>query len=156
MNYRSIAHVAVCVTDLKAAELLYCELFGLEVAFREARTTDGWASLPPGAGWKEAEASGLHLELVFLRREGFEFALERLAQSPGEPSRLSHIALEVSQEELEGLRSRARDQNCAILYDKPTTIMFSDPNGVRWEIMLRSDSRSTGERTGKWLDVKQS
>jgi catechol 2,3-dioxygenase-like lactoylglutathione lyase family enzyme len=155
VNYRSIAHIAVRVENLQKAESFYQAVFGLAVAFREARTEEGWATLPPDAGWAEVERSGLNLDLVFLRRDSFELALERTSNPVAEPSRLSHIALVVSQEELEALRGRARELGCPVGYDMPHTIMFGDPFGVRWEIMLTGQSRSTGERTGRWLRVKQ-
>ncbi len=153
MNYRAVAHVAIRVPDLREAESFYRRLFGLEVAFREARTEEGWATLPPGAGWDEAEAAGVKLDLVFLRRDALDLALERTTASISEPSRLSHVALVVSPEELEALRGRAREMGCPFAYDAPTHMMFSDPHGGRWEIMLKGDSRSTGESRGRWLKV---
>ncbi|HKE52177.1 MAG TPA: VOC family protein [Actinomycetes bacterium] len=50
MAYQGISHVAVRVTDLREAEDYYHRLFGLAVAFREAETSDGWRTLPPGGG----------------------------------------------------------------------------------------------------------
>lgn len=50
MAYHSVSHVALRVAQLQAAEEFYCSLFGMAVAFREARTADGWATLPEGAG----------------------------------------------------------------------------------------------------------
>ena len=41
MAYRSVTHVAIRVMGLREAERYYRGLFGLEVAFREAETTDG-------------------------------------------------------------------------------------------------------------------
>ena len=46
MTYRSVTHVAIRVMGLREAEHYYRGLFGLEVAFREAETTDGWRTLP--------------------------------------------------------------------------------------------------------------
>jgi catechol 2,3-dioxygenase-like lactoylglutathione lyase family enzyme len=58
MAYRSVTHVAIRVDGLSEAERYYRRLFGLEVAFREAETAEGWKTLPQEAGWEEAEAAG--------------------------------------------------------------------------------------------------
>lgn len=69
MSYRSITRVALRVQDLRAAESVYQQLFGLEVRFREAETDQGWATLPPDAGWDDADAAGAHLDLCVLQRD---------------------------------------------------------------------------------------
>jgi catechol 2,3-dioxygenase-like lactoylglutathione lyase family enzyme len=66
MQYRSVTHVALRVADLRQAEDFYMALFDLQVAFREAEVADGWRTLPEGAGWQDAQAAGISLDLSVL------------------------------------------------------------------------------------------
>lgn len=151
-TYRSINHVALQVPDLRAAEEFYRKLFGLKVAFREAELADGWATLPEGAGWEDAEAAGIKLGLSGLSRDAFTLALE--AQDDVTPGgQLSHIGLEVDEEELDRLRSQATALGCEIVFDNPSTVIIDDPYGVRWEVTTAWELASTGARTGRWLKV---
>lgn len=155
MNYRSITHVAVRVQNLREAERFYQQLFGLEVLFREAETDEGWATLPPDAGWEDAESAGVHLDLCVLRRDELILALERTATPTGEPSKLSHIGIAVSEEELPALHQRVKQLGCTVCLEHPRSIIFDDVFGVRWEVTFSNKFRSTGEATGRWLPVKK-
>ena len=75
MSLRSYTHVALCVEGLREAESFYCDLFGLEVAWREAETPQGWYTLPEPAGWDEAARAGIDLWIVMLYRDGMRIAL---------------------------------------------------------------------------------
>jgi len=80
MRYRSVTHVALRVADLRRAEEFYTALFGLRVAFREAEVADGWRTLPEGAGWEDAQAAGIRLDLSLLSRDALHLALERAGE----------------------------------------------------------------------------
>jgi catechol 2,3-dioxygenase-like lactoylglutathione lyase family enzyme len=140
-----VTHVALRVTDLRAAEEYYRGLLRLDVAFREAPTAEGWATLPDGAPWDDS------LELTMLFRDGFRLALERVDEVAAE-GQLSHIGLQVDAEELDALR----DQVDAVV-DNEQALVFDDRFGVRWELntFTYSDPRalSTGARTGRWLEA---
>ncbi len=157
MVYRAFTHVALYVAPLRQAEEFYRTLFALDVAFREAETADGWGTLPPDAGWDDAEAAGISLGLCSLHRDAFTLALEDGAS--GEGGRLSHLGVQVDEEDLERLRRVAPDLGCQVVQDRPTLLVFDDPYGVRWEMTTTSydDPRrfSTGARTGRWLSVGQ-
>jgi catechol 2,3-dioxygenase-like lactoylglutathione lyase family enzyme len=104
MQYRSVTHVALRVPDLRQAEEFYTALFGLQVAFREAEVADGWRTLPEGAGWQDAQAAGISLDLSVLHRDALSVALERAGEGFVPGGRLSHVGLEVADVELERLR----------------------------------------------------
>jgi hypothetical protein len=74
MSYRAVTHIALMVSPLRQAEEFYRTLFALEVAFREAETAAGWYTLPPAAGWDDAQAAGISLGLCSLHRDAFTLA----------------------------------------------------------------------------------
>ncbi len=157
MAYRAFTHIALFITPLRQAEAFYRTLFGLEVAFREAEMADGWYTLPPHAGWSDAEAAGIQIGLSILYRDAFTLALE---DSPsGEGGRLSHIGVQVDAQDLERLRTLVPGQGCQIVQNGASILVFDDPYGVRWEMTtsLYDDLRrlSTGARTGRWLTIGQ-
>jgi catechol 2,3-dioxygenase-like lactoylglutathione lyase family enzyme len=157
VSLRSFTHLALRVERLRAAEAFYCELFALEVAFREAETPDGWRTLPTRADWADAKAAGVRLDLVMLYRDGFRLALEGVDRvSP--PGLLSHVGVYADESELERLRERAEGTGCKIVtFDRERSLVIDDPFGVRWELNTFAyddpPSLSTGARTGRWLDV---
>ena len=158
MSLRSFTHLALRVERLRAAEEFYCELFALEVAFREAETPDGWRTLPTQADWADAKAAGVRLGLVMLYRDGFRLALEGVDRvSP--PGLLSHVGVYADESELERLHKRAEGTGCKIVtFDPARSLVIDDPFGVRWELNTFAyddpPSLSTGARTGRWLEVK--
>jgi catechol 2,3-dioxygenase-like lactoylglutathione lyase family enzyme len=157
MSYRAVTHIALIVSPLRQAEKFYRTLFTLEVAFREAETSDGWYTLPSNAGWDDAEAAGISLGLCSLHRDAFTLALEGGASSGG--GRLSHIGVQVDTEDLSRLRTVAPSLGCQVVQDVQSLLVFADPYGVRWEMTTSSydDPRrlSTGARLGRWLPVGQ-
>lgn len=155
MSYRAIDHLAFRVTSLQEAENYYCDLFGLEVLFREASADGGWASLPDGAGWEEAKAAGIELKITFLARDAFKMALEK-SEGVSASGRLSHVCLKVDGEELAHLRSQAMKRHCQFSADRATYINFDDRYGVRWEITSANDLQSNGIGHGRWLNLLES
>jgi catechol 2,3-dioxygenase-like lactoylglutathione lyase family enzyme len=157
MSYRAVTHIALILTPLRQAEVFYQTLFALEVAFREAETADGWYTLPSDAGWDDAEAAGISLELCSLHRDAFTLALEAGSSSGG--GRLSHIGVQVDAEDLSRVRTVASALGCQVVQDSQAILVFDDPYGVRWEMTTRSydDPRrlSTGARMGLWLTIGQ-
>ncbi len=157
MPLHAYTHVALRVDGLRKAEAFYCDLFSLEVAFREAETAAGWATLPPTADWDDAERAGIDLGLVSLYRDGFRLALEAVDSVVADDGLLSHIGAFVSEDELERLRRVAPAAGCTIAADRPQALILDDPLGVRWELNTfpydDPPGLSTGARTGHWLDV---
>lgn len=156
MDTYAVTHIALRVTSLRDAETFYCMLFDLAVAWREAETADGWKTLPLDKSWDDAQAAHIHLGLVMLHRLGFALALEAVDEVT-DAGQLSHIGVQVSVSELDRLRHDALRLGCQVIHDQPTTLVFDDPYGVRWEptTIDYTEPRqySTGARAGKWLSV---
>jgi catechol 2,3-dioxygenase-like lactoylglutathione lyase family enzyme len=156
VTYRPVTHVALRVKGLREAERYYGRLFGLEVAFREAQTVDGWRTLPVDAGWEDAEAAGISLSMCVLSRGAFRLALEedRTVDTHGV---LDHVGLLVEPADLEGLRARAGELDATIALQRDTLLILDDRYGVRWEIttIVREDPRSEsgGAARGLWLNL---
>jgi catechol 2,3-dioxygenase-like lactoylglutathione lyase family enzyme len=152
----SFTHVALRVERLREAETFYCELFALDVAWREAETPEGWQTLPQAAGWDDAERAGVQLGIVMLYRDGVRLALEAV-DSVTDDGQLSHVGVLVDDGELERLRRIARAAGCAIVVESERALIFDDLFGVRWEFNTFSyddpPSMSTGARTGRWLEL---
>ncbi len=156
MDTYAVTHIALRVTKLRSAETFYCTLFDLAVAWREAETPDGWRTLPPEKSWDDVHAANIQLGLVMLHRPGFALALEA-ADEVTNAGQLSHIGVHVDAGELDRLRHDVSRLGCHMVHDHPTTLVFDDPYGVRWEptTIDYTDPRqySTGARAGKWLFV---
>ena len=154
MTLHSFTHVALRVERLHDAEAFYCAVLGLDVAWREAETPDGWRTLPTVAGWDDAESAGIELGIVMLYRDGVRLALEavREVQPDGQ---LSHVGLFADEDELPRLREAATRAGCVVVTDRETALIFDDPFGIRWEVSTfpydHPPSMSTGARTGAWL-----
>ena len=158
MTLESYTHVALRVERLREAETLYRELFALEVAWREAATPDGWATLPNSADWDDAERAGIQLGLVMLFRDGFRLALEAVETVACE-GQLSHLGVLVDARELSRLREAAAAVGCEIVtFREGRALIFVDPFDVQWELNTfayeNPPSMSTGVRLGRWLDVE--
>jgi catechol 2,3-dioxygenase-like lactoylglutathione lyase family enzyme len=157
VTLHSFTHVAVRVESLREAEAFYCALFKLDVAWREAETSDGWRTLPSGAGWDAAERAGIDLELVMLYRDRLRLALER-ADQVAEDGLLSHLGVFADEEELERLRRTAPAAGCEIVTDRERALVFDDPFGVRWELNTFDyddpPRMSTGARSGAWIELQ--
>jgi hypothetical protein len=148
--------MAIRVNGLREAERYYGRLFGLEVAFREAETVEGWRTLPLHAGWEDAEAAGISLSMCMLSRDDFRLALEEDSALDAHGV-LDHIGLLVEPADLQSLRERAEELQSMVALERDTILILDDRYGVRWEIttILRADPRaeSTGARRGLWLDL---
>ncbi|MBE0411338.1 MAG: VOC family protein [Anaerolineales bacterium] len=132
MSLYSVTHIALRAPNLREAEAYYCDLFGLEVAWREAETSDGWRRLPEGKTWDDAEKAGIQLGMVMLYRGSLALALE-LHPSISSEGQLSHIGLLVNEPELNRLRQYGPQVGCRLVHDHPQTIVFDDKYGIRWE-----------------------
>jgi catechol 2,3-dioxygenase-like lactoylglutathione lyase family enzyme len=156
MAVHSVTHVALRVERLREAEAFYRSLFALEVAFREAETPEGWYTLPVSADWDDAERAGVQLGLVMLHRGGLRLALEAV-DAVGKDGQLSHLGVQVDEDELARLRGMVANAGCEVVSDRPRALVFDDPYGVRWELNSfpydDPPALSTGARAGHWLDV---
>lgn len=152
---RSISHVALRVDDVVEAERYYCNLFALEVAFRDLTVDGVQCSLPVGKTWADAVARGHTPGLSALSREGLFLAFE---QSPGSGSgELDHVGFDVDAAELNAQRSRLAGKGCTVVAERDDILVFTDRFGLRWELtttaLENAAAQSTGARLGKWLDL---
>src|SRR5262245_2327157 len=158
MALHGFTHVALRVQRLREAEPFYCELFALEVAFREAETPEGWLTLRASAGSDAAEAAGIDVGLVMPYRDGLRLALEAVG-AVAENGRLSHLGVFVDGDEFPRIRAASERLGCEIVDDNPRALVIDDPFGIRWELNSfpydDPPSLSTGARAGRWLDLDQ-
>jgi len=151
--YHGVDHIALRVADLREAEDYYLGLFDAGVAFREAKTTDGWRTLPPGATWKDAEEAGIVLGLVVIARGGLHLALTPSVELIAPVSRVHHVNLAVDDADVRDLRQRVVALGCEIVLDFSAVLTFIDHYGVRWEVTTEADHGSNGASLGRWLDM---
>jgi catechol 2,3-dioxygenase-like lactoylglutathione lyase family enzyme len=101
MSYLDVTHIAVNVPDLREAEAFYCDLFGLEVAWRDC---EGAAS--PFATWDQLDAVQAQPAVIMLWRDVFKLALGAEPASRTSTGALSHIGLQVTPARLVSIRER--------------------------------------------------
>lgn len=143
-------HVAIVVAELRAAEEYYRHVFGMELIGREAEGDDGESySLPPGKGWDDAEAAGIELGFVALRRGE---AILALLRGPASPGQIHAIGIVMPELDIAGVRARL-PPHAEVVGDGPGYLEFVDPFGVRWQISTDRRFRMAGDITGRWLAV---
>ena len=147
----SVTHIALVVPDLRAAEGFYQSVFDMALIGREAPRGDGlWATLPFDKGWDDAEAAGIDLRMLALRRGSFVLAL---FQGDAPPGQVYVIGLAMHADEIAQLRARLPD-DVAISGEAPDRLEFRDPYGIRWQISTPgSEFRTAGDWAGRWLDL---
>jgi catechol 2,3-dioxygenase-like lactoylglutathione lyase family enzyme len=70
-----LRHISLFVPNLREAEVYYQSLFQMELVGREAELDDGqWYTLPVGKGWEDAEAAGIELGMIALRKGNIALA----------------------------------------------------------------------------------
>ena len=140
-------HVAVYVEELRRAEEFYGRAFAADVRFREAVDDDGvWRTLPPGAGWQDADRAGVAVAMTLLQRD--EFFLPVFAGR----SERRIVGLHASREEIRAMRGRLPGE-ASVLTESEGQLVFADPFQIEWQVTVPTPFRSSGELYGRWLDV---
>jgi catechol 2,3-dioxygenase-like lactoylglutathione lyase family enzyme len=147
----SLSFIALVVPDLRSAEQYYRTVFDMALIGREAELPDGlWYTLPHDQGWDEAEAAGIKLGMLSLRKDEFVIALFRGDVLPGQ---VSVIGLAMPLEEIAGVRARLPN-GASIGNDAPDRLEFQDPYQITWQISLPGDEfRTAGDFAGRWLKL---
>lgn len=146
MDYR---HVAIVVSDLRAAEEFYRETFDMDVLGRESWGVDGVSyALRPDKGWDDAEAAGVDLQFVALRHGEVVFALIAGDAPSGQ---VFALGLVMDAAEIADVRARLGTQG--VLADEPEFLEFSDPFGIRWQISTDHEFLHAGQIADRWLEV---
>ena len=147
----SLRHIALFVPDLRTAERYYQSIFDMELIGREAELADGlWYTLPFDKGWDEAEAAGIELDMLGLRKDEFGLALFRGDAPPGQ---VNVIGLRMPIDEIARVRTRLPGDT-QVLEDEPDYLEFRDPYQITWQIMLPESKFSTaGDIANRWLKL---
>jgi catechol 2,3-dioxygenase-like lactoylglutathione lyase family enzyme len=81
----SLRHIALFIPELWMAERYYQSIFDMELIGREAELVDGlWYTLPFDKGWDDADAAGVKLDMLALRKDEFALALFKGEAPPGQ------------------------------------------------------------------------
>jgi hypothetical protein len=147
----SLKLIAWFVADLRAAEGYYQSVFDMTLIGREAELADGlWYTLPLDKGWTEAEAAGVELGMLALRKDDFVLALFKGDALPGQ---ISVIGLAMPMAEIARVRARLPQATPVSAY-APDRLEFRDPYQIAWQISLPGDPfRTAGDFAGRWLKV---
>ena len=139
------------VPDLRAAEHYYQSIFAMELIGREAELADGqWYTLPFDKGWDEAEAAGIELGMLALRKDEFVLALFRGAAPPGQ---IYVIGLAMPTEEIARVRARL-PKEAEVSDAGPDHLEFRDPYQIVWQISVPGvEFRTSGDFANRWLKL---
>lgn len=146
----SFRHVALVVPDLRAAEEYYQSVFNMELIGREAELDGGlWYTLPFDKGWDEAQAAGIELGMLALRKDQFVLALFKGDAPSGQ---VAVIGLKMPMEEIVRVRDRL-PRDAQVSDRAPTNYLeFRDPYQIVWQISLpESEFRTSGHSANRWL-----
>jgi len=146
----AVRHIALVVLDLRLAERYYRSVFDMELIGREAQRSDGlWYSLPFDKGWDEAEAAGIELGMLALRKDEFVLALFRGVAPPGQ---IRVIGLTTPTEEIARVRARLPGDT-QVSEDWPDRLEFRDPYEIVWQLSVPGKAfRTAGDFAGRWLE----
>ena len=123
----------------------------MELVGREAELPDGlWYTLLFDKGWDDAEAAGIELGMVFLRKDDFGLGLFKGAGTAGQ---IYLIGLKMPMEEIAKVRARL-PKDTQISKDRPDSLEFTDAYLITWQIVLpESDFRTPGDFANRWLKL---
>ena len=145
----ALKFIALVVSDLRAAEAYYRTVFDMELIGREALLADGlWYTLPFDKDWDDAQAAGVALGMLALRRGGFALALFAGEASPGQ---VFAVGLAMSPEEVANVRSHLPDDTPA--HGEGTRLEFRDPYGILWQISTGDTFQTAGTWAGRWIEL---
>lgn len=147
----SVRHLALVVPDLRAAERFYQKVFGMDLIGREAVLGDGlWYTLPLARQWEEADAAGIDLGMVALRKDRLVLALFGGDAPPGQ---IYAIGLTMPAASIADVRDRLPD-GTRVSASSPNHLEFRDPYGIAWQISIPgSEFRTTGDWSGRWIQL---
>ena len=148
-NY--LRHIALRVPDLREAESYYQHLFSMELIGREAELEDGlWYTLPRDKGWEDAQAAGIELGMLALRKGDIVLAL-----FPGleEAGQVFVIGLTMTPDQMAEVKDRLPPE-AKILADHPEQFNFRDKVGILWQLAPPgSEFVMNGEVSDRSLEV---
>ena len=145
----ALKYVALHVPDLRAAEGFYVTVFAMTPLFRESARDDGtWCTIRPEIDWDEADAAGITVDMVALRRDAFVLALFRGEPQPGT---VYELCVGLPPDEVGAVRARL-PRAAAVIESQPGSFRFEDPFGFRWAVQPGdAEFRSSGQIAGSWI-----
>ena len=146
----SISHIALYVPNLQEAEQFYRTLFDMDLIGREVEREDGlWYSLPFDKSWNDAQAAGVELHMVALRKGGLVLALFRGEKPPGQ---VFAIGISTTVEEIEFIHRKLPPGTKIDVYQYDR-LEFVDPYHITWQIAVDSEFRTAGDFAGRWINM---
>jgi catechol 2,3-dioxygenase-like lactoylglutathione lyase family enzyme len=152
MDEVAVRHIALFVPDLPAAEEFYRHVFDSQLLMRESELDDGlWYTLPPDKGWPDAEAAGIKIDMIALKRDEFILALFR--GQPDPRATILEIGVSMPPAAIAALRDRLPETAERIPHEYGD-LMIRDPFGYVWHLWpAGTPFVSNGESSGRWLKV---
>jgi catechol 2,3-dioxygenase-like lactoylglutathione lyase family enzyme len=146
-----LRHIALVVPDLREAEVYYQSLFQMELIGREAELDDGqWYTLPADKGWDEAEAAGIELDMLALRKGGIVLALFSGPQPSGQ---VYAIGLAMPDVQVAEVKNQLPPE-AEVLLDHPEQFNFRDRYGISWQLVPPgAEFLMNGDAAGRWLQL---
>ncbi len=121
----------------------------MDVLGRESWGDDGDSyALRPDKGWDDAEAAGVQLRFVALRRDRVVLAL---VAGDAQPGQVFALGLVMDAAEIADLRARLAGEG--VLGEGTDFLEFFDPFGIRWQISTRREFLHAGQIADRWLDI---
>lgn len=146
-----LRHIALVVPDIREAEKYYQRLFGMELIGREAELEDGhWYTLPRDKEWQDAEAAGIDLGMLALRKGDIVLAFFPGSEPAGQ---VFAIGLAMAQDDTEAVRKRL-PSDCDVVVDHPEQFNFRDRYGISWQLVPPGQEfLMNGDTSDRWLDL---
>ena len=147
----SFRHIALVVSDLRAAEQYYQAVFEMELIGREALQKDGlWYTLPFDKNWEDAKAAAIDLGMSALRKGSFVLAL---FNSPTVGRQIYAVGLGIPAEQIARVRARL-PEDATVMEEGPAHLTFRDPYQIIWQISVPGVSfRTSGGFADRWLQL---
>jgi len=123
----------------------------MEIIGREALLEDGlWYTLPFEKDWDDAEAAGIDIGKLALRKGNFVLALFLGETVLGQ---VYAVGLAMSVEDIAKVRLKLKE-NVEIMEEGPANLSFCDPYQITWQVSGPGDEfRTAGDFAGRWLQV---
>ena len=146
-----LRHIALVVPNLREAEEYYQSLFQMELLGREAELDDGlWYTLPVDKGWEDAEAAGIELRMLALRKGDVVLAL---FSGPNPPGQVFAIGLAMPQAQVAEVRKQL-PPDAEVILDHSEQFSFRDRYGIVWQLVPPGDEfLMWGDSAGRWLEL---
>jgi catechol 2,3-dioxygenase-like lactoylglutathione lyase family enzyme len=147
----SVRHIALVVPNLREAEEYYQSIFQMELIGRETDLGDGqWYTLPVGKGWEDAEAAGIELKMLALRKGDVVLAL---FSGPHPSGQVFAIGLAMPQAQVAEVRNQL-PPDAEVIVDQKEQFNFRDRYGIIWQLVPPGDQfLMNGDSAGRWIEL---